>query len=277
MSLPLLIDLHSTHLSERLGFVTGRGVRRSGVAAGAAAVMSAHLLVPALDSDRPATLSPSLLEGLLRQQLGFERVIFSDALDMRAIADGWGDAEAALQAFHAGVDVPIICNVGAGAYQRLLDALERAGRDGSIDPARARRAAAAESGSGASDRAAPVSNLVAALRAARFATVWVEELADLAAQLPGSAALLVASRERRPLTPTAIDTYRRAFALAQAQRIPAVHVALWNPMRCAQLPGPAVVTFGFRPASAAAAVAVLLGGVAEGRAPIPLSPGWGGA
>jgi beta-N-acetylhexosaminidase len=304
----------------------------AGIAAGAAAVMSAHLIVGVLDPDLPATLSPTILEGLLRQRLGFEGLIFSDALDMRAIADRWGESEAALLAFHAGVDVPIICNVGADAYQRLLDALAVADAAGRIDPLRSQRAQArlahllqrypaavlepsseelasdaaseveaarraalvlgelpplapgdrvvvfghpAEERSGASDPAAPVANLVAALRAASLRVDWVEQLAGLPGHLGGAAALLVASSERRPLAAESISEYRQAFAIAAAANIPSLHVSLWNPSHCNLLPGPSLVTFGFRPASAAAAAALLLGGRAYGQPPIPLTPAGG--
>lgn len=108
----------------------------AGIAAGAAAAMTGHLLVPALDAALPATLSRAILEGALRERLGFDGVLFTDALDMRAIADGWGVPEAAVLAVVAGVDVPVVCNAGPELYHRMLDELEAAAREGRHDPAR---------------------------------------------------------------------------------------------------------------------------------------------
>jgi hypothetical protein len=105
---------------------------------------------------------------------------------------------------------------------------------------------------------------------------WAATAADLAHALVGAQAAIVATSERRPLDAAAIDAYRTAFDLAREAGVPAVHAALWNPAHVGVLPGPAVVPFGFRRASAAAVAAVLLGGEATGRPPVPLAP-WSGA
>src|SRR5665811_2117600 len=78
---------------------------RAAVAMGVPAVMSAHILFPALDPEYPATLSHRILTGLLRDELGFTGLIFTDAMDMRALADQYGIAEASVRAKLAGVDV----------------------------------------------------------------------------------------------------------------------------------------------------------------------------
>ena len=90
------------------------------IAAGAASVMTAHLLLPALDAERPATLSKAVLTDLLRQQLGFDGLVVTDALVMEAIADRYGPGEAAALAFEAGADL-ILMPADATA---ALDALE---------------------------------------------------------------------------------------------------------------------------------------------------------
>ena len=59
---------------------------REAIAAGVAFIMTAHVLVPSLDEERPATLSPRIVHGLLRDELGFDGVILSDDLEMKAIA-----------------------------------------------------------------------------------------------------------------------------------------------------------------------------------------------
>ena len=75
------------------------------IAAGADAVMSAHLLIPAWDAEFPATLSRKILIGKLREELGFEGLIVTDALVMGAIANKYGANEAAVLAAEAGADV----------------------------------------------------------------------------------------------------------------------------------------------------------------------------
>jgi beta-N-acetylhexosaminidase len=79
---------------------------RAAFAAGAPALMVAHMLFPALDTE-PATLSPTILRGLLRERMGYEGLVFTDALDMRAIADRHPAPEAAVLAKIAGADVAL--------------------------------------------------------------------------------------------------------------------------------------------------------------------------
>lgn len=106
---------------------------RAGIAAGAAAVMTAHLLVPALDPDVPATMAPAALAAL-RTALGFDGVVFSDALNMRAVADRWPAREAIVRAVAAGVDAPLLCGP-LEEHLGALRALAAAERDGRLDPA----------------------------------------------------------------------------------------------------------------------------------------------
>ncbi|MFG2057422.1 glycoside hydrolase family 3 protein [Micromonospora sp. NPDC048930] len=98
---------------------------RAAVAAGVQAVMTGHLLVPALDPELPATLSPRILGGLLRDELGFQGVVVTDAVEMRAVADRYGFAGAAVRALAAGADA--ICVGGERATEadaaQLRDAI----------------------------------------------------------------------------------------------------------------------------------------------------------
>ncbi|WP_405891259.1 glycoside hydrolase family 3 protein [Streptomyces sp. NBC_01527] len=80
---------------------------RAALAAGARAVMTAHLLIPAYDPDRPATVSPRVIIQLLRQELGFDGLVVSDAIEMQAVRARYGLAGAAVRALSAGVD--LIC------------------------------------------------------------------------------------------------------------------------------------------------------------------------
>lgn len=78
---------------------------RAAIAAGVEAVMTAHLAMPALDpSGEPATMSPAILGGLLRKELGFDGIVVTDALDMAGARERHGDAEAAVRALLAGAD-----------------------------------------------------------------------------------------------------------------------------------------------------------------------------
>jgi len=93
--------------------------------AGVEAIMTAHVLFPALDSERPATLSRAILTGLLREELGFGGVIVSDDLGMKAVADRYPIDELAVMAVAAGADVLII-REPAERQRRAHEALVRA-------------------------------------------------------------------------------------------------------------------------------------------------------
>jgi beta-N-acetylhexosaminidase len=104
------------------------------ITAGTRAIMSAHILVPALDPDRPATLSHGILTDLLRGELGYEGLIVTDGMEMRAIAGTYGIEHGSVLALAAGADA--IC-VGGGladddTVRRLRDALVAAVRSGSL-------------------------------------------------------------------------------------------------------------------------------------------------
>ncbi|RKN39383.1 glycoside hydrolase family 3 protein [Micromonospora endolithica] len=98
---------------------------RAAVDAGVQAVMTGHLLVPALDPELPATLSSRILTGLLRDELGFSGVVVTDAVEMRAVAGRYGFTGAAVRALAAGADA--ICVGGEHADEdsarRLRDAI----------------------------------------------------------------------------------------------------------------------------------------------------------
>ncbi|WP_329053383.1 glycoside hydrolase family 3 protein [Streptomyces violaceus] len=107
---------------------------RAAIAAGTRAVMSAHILVPALDPDLPATLSRRVLTGLLRGELGYDGLIVTDGMEMRAIAGTYGIERGSVLAVAAGADA--IC-VGGGLADdatvlRLRDALVAAVRAGEL-------------------------------------------------------------------------------------------------------------------------------------------------
>ncbi|CQR61966.1 glycoside hydrolase family 3 protein [Streptomyces leeuwenhoekii] len=107
---------------------------RAAIAAGTRAVMSAHILVPALDPDHPATLSRRILTDLLRGELGYDGLIVTDGMEMRAISATYGIERGSVLALAAGADA--IC-VGGGladeeTVRRLRDALVAAVRSGDL-------------------------------------------------------------------------------------------------------------------------------------------------
>ena len=99
LELPLIS--HARSRIEQLELVPFRRL----IASGVASVMTAHLLIPALDPSQPATLSRSVLTDLLRTELGFSGLVVTDALVMEAISRSLGPSEAAVQAFAAGADL----------------------------------------------------------------------------------------------------------------------------------------------------------------------------
>lgn len=112
---------------------------RAAIRANVAFIMTAHLLVPSLDEDNPATLSRRIVHGLLRDELGFEGVILSDDLEMRALAKTYSVADAAVGAIAAGCDGVLVCRADTGDRRRdieaqveVLEALVHAVEDGRI-------------------------------------------------------------------------------------------------------------------------------------------------
>lgn len=111
------------------------------LAPGAAAVMTAHIVYPQLDPERPATLSPTLLRTVLRAELGFGGVIITDALMMKAVQERWGSARAAVMALAAGADMALV--QGSRDEQgAVLEAIAKAQRDGQLDPVQLAHSAA---------------------------------------------------------------------------------------------------------------------------------------
>ncbi|MBI5956650.1 MAG: hypothetical protein HY871_06575 [Chloroflexi bacterium] len=97
---------------------------RAALQAGVRAVMTAHIVFPALDASLlPATLSYPILTGLLRREMGFRGVIVTDAMGMKAIADNYGVGEAAVMAVAAGADL-IITVDPQESYRALWEAAQ---------------------------------------------------------------------------------------------------------------------------------------------------------
>lgn len=121
LELPLL--QHSRERLESLELQPFRTLIQEGISS----VMTAHLLIPALDEQWPATLSANVLTTLLRVDLGFKGLVVTDALVMEAIAARYGAGEAAVLAFAAGADLILMPADAVAAIDALCDAL-RSGR-----------------------------------------------------------------------------------------------------------------------------------------------------
>ncbi|WP_307729858.1 glycoside hydrolase family 3 protein [Acrocarpospora macrocephala] len=116
---------------------------RAAIGAGVRAIMCGHLLVPALD-DVPATLSRPVLTGLLRQELGFEGLVVTDAIEMRAVAAYHEPGEIAVRALAAGADAVCagISSPDGSSVYALRDAIVAAVRQGRLPEERLAEAAA---------------------------------------------------------------------------------------------------------------------------------------
>jgi beta-N-acetylhexosaminidase len=109
---------------------------RAAIAAGIDSIMTAHIIVPALDpSEDPATLSKPILTGILRERLGYDGVVVTDALGMAGVRAKYGDAEVPVLALEAGVDQLLMPPLMDVAYDAVLAAV----RSGRISPERLNR------------------------------------------------------------------------------------------------------------------------------------------
>jgi len=210
LSLPV-IDLPIEALRERelAPFVAA-------IAAGARTIMSSHILLPQLDAAAPATFSRRILQELLREELGFEGVIVSDALDMVGASGELGIPEAAVRAIIGGCD--LLC-IGTDNTDAQLGAIEAA------------LAAAVAEGRLPADRldeAAARNLALAASLAADEATITVPE------RIPGEFPLepTIAAFDVRP--GLVVEEARTIVALETAANI-AVGAAPWGPAADARI------------------------------------------
>ncbi|MHA7584002.1 glycoside hydrolase family 3 N-terminal domain-containing protein [Paenibacillus vandeheii] len=124
-----------THNLERLNSVELKPFRAA-IENGVEMIMTAHIAFPAIDNEQvislkdgssvpiPATLSHKVLNGLLREEMGYEGLIISDAFTMKAIAEHFGENKAVERAVSAGVDIVLMPQDSAAAHQTLVNAVE---------------------------------------------------------------------------------------------------------------------------------------------------------
>ena len=111
------------HAASRLAEVELRPFA-SAIAAGVDSIMSAHLLIPSWDNQRPATLSQPILTGQLRQKLGFEGLIVTDALIMGGVTQYASSAEISVMAVAAGADVLLMPDDPQVAIESVYQAIQ---------------------------------------------------------------------------------------------------------------------------------------------------------
>jgi beta-N-acetylhexosaminidase len=125
------LDLPSIeHSRARLEDVELRPFRKA-IEAGVATVMVSHLLVREIDDALPATLSPKVVKGLLREDLGYRGVVVTDALEMKALASHWTPGQISVMAAKAGCDLLALCS-GHDAQVEAMESLIRALEGGEI-------------------------------------------------------------------------------------------------------------------------------------------------
>jgi beta-N-acetylhexosaminidase len=96
---------------------------KAAIEAGVASIMTAHILIPALDQERPATLSPAIVDGMLKKKLGYDGLVLSDDLEMKAISGRYGQSEATVQAIAAGCDAVLMCAANPEEQVAALEAV----------------------------------------------------------------------------------------------------------------------------------------------------------
>lgn len=105
---------------------------KAAIAADVAAIMTAHILIPSLDEERPGTLSPAIVGGLLRGTLGFGGLVLSDDLEMKAISGRYGHSEATVMAIAAGCDAVLMCAPDPASQTAALEAIIYAVEQGAL-------------------------------------------------------------------------------------------------------------------------------------------------
>ena len=103
---------------------------REAIAAGVACMLTCHVLFTEIDDEHPATLSPRIVQGMLKEELGYQGAVITDDLDMKAIAARYTIEETVVRCLRAGCDGFLICN---GDYDKKVRALEAVIREAEAD------------------------------------------------------------------------------------------------------------------------------------------------
>ena len=115
---------------------------KAAIDANVASIMTAHILIPALDDERPATLSSRVVTRMLKEDLGYGGLVLSDDLEMKAISGRYGIEDATVMAIAAGCDAVLMCAADQDGQARALEAVIRAVEQGAVPRQRAEDAVA---------------------------------------------------------------------------------------------------------------------------------------
>ena len=239
---------------------------RAAITAGVSAVMSAHIALSSIDraSHRPATLSPAVQTGILRDSLGFKGLIITDALNMGSLVRNFPAATVAVDAFLAGADILLQPADPAAT----IDAMAAAVRDGRISRARldrsVRRVLATKRRLGLFDRrTVPLDSITARVGRSEYLT-RARQIATRAIVLAGDRDAIVDSLRARP-QPLAVVTYAddrapkagirlvadlksRGYPVTSFRLFPGSGVASYDSARAVLAQAPvAVFAIGIRP------------------------------
>lgn len=108
---------------------------RAAIECGVPTMMSAHVIYENVDPKNPATLSKLILTDILRKELGFDGVVFSDDMEMKAISHNYNFGESTIQAINAGCDILLVCKTPA-LQRTAIDSVKKAIDNGSISQSR---------------------------------------------------------------------------------------------------------------------------------------------
>ncbi|MFI6476668.1 glycoside hydrolase family 3 protein [Nonomuraea sp. NPDC050663] len=136
------LALPTVHASAELFHERDLPPFRAAIEAGVKAIMCGHLLIPALDPSGPATLSRAILTDLLRGELGFQGMLVTDAIEMKAVAALHSPGEIAVRALAAGCDAICVGQTTEEGLAEIVDAIVAAVRDGSLPEERLAQASA---------------------------------------------------------------------------------------------------------------------------------------
>ena len=157
------------------------------IEAGVDLVMTAHILLSSIDPNRPASLSPSVIAGLLRGKLHFDGVILADDLGMGAISRRYGHAESVVKTLEVGTDVAMLCHNEA-AVPVAIEAVAESAEGGRFDPAQwaagRGRIARLRAKIGTMERVAPPLDVIGSEEHARLAAEVRERVAHARPRTP---------------------------------------------------------------------------------------------
>ncbi|MBT3181342.1 MAG: beta-N-acetylhexosaminidase [Deltaproteobacteria bacterium] len=119
---------HTRRRFDTCEFIPFREVAKAGVSS----MMIAHLMAPNLDPNEPSSISRKIVDGILRKEMGYDGLIFSDDLTMKGLADLHAPSESAWMTINAGCDIAMVCSENLELHRSVMESLKRASDDGNL-------------------------------------------------------------------------------------------------------------------------------------------------